>query len=71
MVHAHVEPVEDNPAFEDSVAFISVFLGCGIGEWFSNKYNIKIGTFFIKNLSGFKWYLASLAKYPIGKFNNF
>ncbi|TIA99356.1 hypothetical protein E3P94_02579 [Wallemia ichthyophaga] len=65
-IHAHVEPAEDNPAFEDSVAFISVFLGNGIGEWFANTNGYGHSTYFVTKLQGWEWYLASLLKYPLG-----
>ncbi|TIA92513.1 hypothetical protein E3P99_00588 [Wallemia hederae] len=65
-VHAHIKPAEDNPAFEDSVAFISVFLGNGIGDWFANVNGYSHATYFTTKLHGWEWYLASLFKYPLG-----
>ncbi|TIB91270.1 Rds1 protein [Wallemia mellicola] len=65
-IHAHIEPAEDNPAFEDSVAFISVFLGNGIGEWIACNYGFHHSTYFVTKLTGWEWCLASLFKYPLG-----
>jgi hypothetical protein len=33
LVHAHTEPIDDCPCFEDAIAFVSVIMGTTLGRW--------------------------------------
>lgn len=39
LIHIHVEPVDDCPCFDDSVAFIGVLIGIDISHWLCNLTN--------------------------------
>lgn len=39
LIHFHVEPVDDCPCFDDSVAFIGVLIGIDISHWLLNITN--------------------------------
>lgn len=56
LIHIHLEPVDDCPCFDDSVAFIGVLIGLDVLEWYMlrSTYGLYVIPFHFARLGIFK-----------------
>jgi len=47
LINQHPEPVDDCPCFEDSIAFVAVVIGTGLGRWHSANYGLDAASGFL------------------------